>query len=106
MVPVGFGRGSPGVQRLRQPSPSSHAFLSLVSDACCVLDQQERVRVLVVDDEPSIVDVISIALRHHGFGVEAADSGREALDWVRKWRPVSYTHLRAHETDSYLVCRL
>src|SRR5664279_4139070 len=24
-----------------------------------------------------------------------------------KWhRPVSYTHLRAHETDSYLVCRL
>src|SRR5665647_3746718 len=21
-------------------------------------------------------------------------------------RPVSYTHLRAHETDSYLVCRL
>src|SRR5665647_1575222 len=22
------------------------------------------------------------------------------------WTPVSYTHLRAHETDSYLVCRL
>src|SRR5680860_684137 len=22
------------------------------------------------------------------------------------WLPVSYTHLRAHETDSYLVCRL
>ena len=21
-------------------------------------------------------------------------------------KPVSYTHLRAHETDSYLVCRL
>src|SRR5665647_3875924 len=24
----------------------------------------------------------------------------------RKAAPVSYTHLRAHETDSYLVCRL
>ena len=23
-----------------------------------------------------------------------------------KTTPVSYTHLRAHETDSYLVCRL
>ena len=23
-----------------------------------------------------------------------------------KLAPVSYTHLRAHETDSYLVCRL
>src|SRR5664279_482176 len=26
-------------------------------------------------------------------------------DW-RKITSVSYTHLRAHETDSYLVCRL
>src|SRR5680860_1870187 len=25
---------------------------------------------------------------------------------TRPPRPVSYTHLRAHETDSYLVCRL
>src|SRR5664279_1750841 len=25
---------------------------------------------------------------------------------VKTLRPVSYTHLRAHETDSYLVCRL
>src|SRR5664279_5145509 len=25
---------------------------------------------------------------------------------VWTWSPVSYTHLRAHETDSYLVCRL
>ena len=25
---------------------------------------------------------------------------------LSKEEPVSYTHLRAHETDSYLVCRL
>ena len=50
-------------------------------------DQSERVRVLVVDDEPSIVDVVSMALRHHGYGVEAADTGRDALDRVRRWRP-------------------
>src|SRR5665647_1825581 len=25
---------------------------------------------------------------------------------LKKGNPVSYTHLRAHETDSYLVCRL
>jgi two-component system, OmpR family, response regulator len=50
-------------------------------------DQSERVRVLVVDDEPSIVDVVSMALRHHGYGVEAADNGRDALDRVRRWRP-------------------
>ena len=49
--------------------------------------QSERVRVLVVDDEPGIVDVISMALRHHGFGVEAADNGQDALERVRRWRP-------------------
>src|SRR5664279_5694009 len=27
-------------------------------------------------------------------------------DLARTQDPVSYTHLRAHETDSYLVCRL
>ena len=26
--------------------------------------------------------------------------------WGMNIIPVSYTHLRAHETDSYLVCRL
>ena len=25
---------------------------------------------------------------------------------LKNLNPVSYTHLRAHETDSYLVCRL
>jgi two-component system OmpR family response regulator len=28
-----------------------------------------------------------MALRHHGFGVETAGSGHEALDLVRRWRP-------------------
>ena len=37
------------------------------------------VRVLVVDDEPSIVDAVSTALRYEGFDVSQAESGREAL---------------------------
>ena len=49
--------------------------------------EMERARVLVVDDEPAIVDVISMALRHQGFGVEAADTGQDALERVRGWRP-------------------
>ena len=31
-------------------------------------------------------------------------SYKSSKKWLRT--PVSYTHLRAHETDSYLVCRL
>ena len=33
-------------------------------------------RVLVVDDEPNIVDVISMALRFQGFAVESAGDRR------------------------------
>ena len=39
----------------------------------------EQVRVLVVDDEPNIVDVISMALRFEGFEVQTAGSGAEAI---------------------------
>src|SRR4051794_21219081 len=35
-------------------------------------------RVLVVDDEPNIVDVVSMALRFHGFSVETAGTGAAA----------------------------
>ncbi|HEX3227144.1 MAG TPA: response regulator transcription factor [Gaiellaceae bacterium] len=37
------------------------------------------VRILVVDDEPSIVDAVSTALRYEGFEVSQAESGRDAL---------------------------
>jgi two-component system OmpR family response regulator len=50
-------------------------------------EREQGVRVLVVDDEPGIVDVISMALRHEGFTVAAAGSGGDALDRVRRWRP-------------------
>jgi len=50
-------------------------------------DQAEALRVLVVDDEPSIVDVVSMALRYHGFSVAAAATGNEALSQVREFRP-------------------
>ena len=47
----------------------------------------EAVRVLVVDDEPNIVDVISMALRFEGFAVAAAGSGAEAIAAVQEFRP-------------------
>lgn len=44
-------------------------------------------RVLVVDDEPNIADVISMALRYQGFEVACAGTGAEALTAVRTFRP-------------------
>jgi two-component system OmpR family response regulator len=46
-----------------------------------------EVKVLVVDDEPNIVDVISMALRYEGFEVASAGTGGDALAQVDAFRP-------------------
>src|SRR3954467_12260727 len=47
----------------------------------------QDIRVLVVDDEPNIVDVISMALRYQGFAVESARNGQDAIAAVADFRP-------------------
>jgi two-component system, OmpR family, response regulator len=44
-------------------------------------------RILVVDDEESITDLLSMALRYERFQVEVAHTGREALRAVGSFRP-------------------
>jgi two-component system OmpR family response regulator len=47
----------------------------------------DAARVLVVDDEPNIVDVISMALRFQGFEIETATTGADAIAAVAAFRP-------------------
>jgi two-component system, OmpR family, response regulator len=44
-------------------------------------------RILVVDDEPSIVDAVATALRYEGFDVEEATNGRDAIASVVRFEP-------------------
>jgi two-component system, OmpR family, response regulator len=44
-------------------------------------------RILVVDDEPSIVEVLSMALRFQGFEVETAGTGEQALSAAAAFKP-------------------
>jgi two-component system OmpR family response regulator len=46
-----------------------------------------RRRLLVVDDEPDIVELLSASLRYAGFEVAGATSGRQALAEARRFRP-------------------
>jgi len=50
-------------------------------------DETAGSRVLVVDDEPNLVEVVSMALRFQGFNVETASSGREAIAAVAAFKP-------------------
>jgi two-component system OmpR family response regulator len=50
-------------------------------------DGAERARILVVDDEESITQLVSTALRYEGFEVQTAGTGKAALREVEAFRP-------------------
>lgn len=50
-------------------------------------DDAERTRVLVVDDESNITDLVATVLRYEGFDVQTAATGRDALKAVTSFRP-------------------
>ncbi|HRA76379.1 MAG TPA: response regulator transcription factor [Propionicimonas sp.] len=52
-----------------------------------MVDAQPAARVLVVDDEPYIVEMIAMSLRYVGYEVGTAASGQEALDVASRFRP-------------------
>ena len=48
---------------------------------------RNKARILVVDDEPSIVDAVATALRYEGYEVDEARNGRDALASVATNEP-------------------
>jgi len=48
------------------------------------------VKVLVVDDEPNIVELLTVSLKFQGFDVRTADSGTEAMRIARDFNPDAY----------------
>ncbi len=50
-------------------------------------DSSAAHRVLVVDDEPNIAEVVTMALRFQGFVVASAGTGHEALASVAEFKP-------------------
>jgi two-component system, OmpR family, response regulator len=45
------------------------------------------IRAVVVDDEDSLTDLLSMALRYEGWDVRIADGGQKALQLAREFRP-------------------
>jgi two-component system, OmpR family, response regulator len=48
---------------------------------------EDKLRILVVDDEPSIVDAVATSLRYEGFDVDEASTGRAALSSAQERAP-------------------
>ena len=47
----------------------------------------EKKRILCIEDEPEMIDLIRLILAQHGFDVQGADGGREGLAMVRENPP-------------------
>ncbi len=63
-------------------------------------------RVLVVDDEDAITDLVATALRYEGFDVAVASAGREALSVMRSYRPdVVLLDVMLDDIDGFEVIR-
>jgi two-component system KDP operon response regulator KdpE len=50
-------------------------------------DQEIGVRVLVVDDDPSLLRALTVSLGARGYDIAAARSGEEGLDKAAHWHP-------------------
>ncbi|GAB3945646.1 response regulator transcription factor [Corynebacterium tapiri] len=53
-------------------------------------ENNAAIKVLVVDDEPNIVDLLNVSLKFQGFEVSTADSGQQALEVAREVRPDAF----------------
>jgi two-component system OmpR family response regulator len=65
-----------------------------------------QAKVLVVDDQPNIVDMLTTVLRFHGFTVDTAASAAEALARAEAVRPdLVVLDVRLPDGDGFEVCR-
>ena len=67
---------------------------------CNTAENMDRSRVLLVDDDPGLLRLLSFRLRSAGYDVEAVDSGTEALGRLDVFQPqVVITDLRMDGMD-------
>lgn len=64
-------------------------------------------RVIIIDDEPDIIDLVEYNLRKDGFITDSAQNGREALKKLRKERfDIIILDLMLPEIDGLELCRI
>ena len=67
---------------------------------------QELGRVLVIDDEKSITDFISLGLKHEGYAVETAPDGHAGLRAVDEFKPhIVVLDLMMPRIDGWELCK-
>ncbi|SDU78914.1 response regulator transcription factor [Arcanobacterium phocae] len=69
-------------------------------------EQKSTAKILVVDDEPSIRELLSVSLKFAGFTVETADDGRNAVRLFQEFSPdLVVLDVMLPDFDGYEVLR-
>ena len=70
------------------------------------MTSQEKAKVLIVDDEAVVVDVMGAILAHHGFEVESAPNGIEGLALAKEKHPdIILLDISMPKMDGFETCR-
>ena len=94
MIELWAGYGEGGASRGDRAAPTGKG------------GERARSRVLVVDDDNSILDTVTAILSGEGYQVMAAAGGQEALSLVRTWHPtLVLLDMRMPLMDGWAVAR-
>src|SRR5262245_51444402 len=94
MVELWAGYGEGGARGSAQSAPTGKS------------GERARSRVLVVDDDNSILDTVTAILSGEGYQVMSAGGGHEALTIVRNWHPtLVLLDMRMPVMDGWAVAR-
>lgn len=67
--------------------------------------KERQPKILVIDDEPEITDIVETYFENLGYTVETANGGHEGVETARKFKPnLVLLDIMMPETTGYEIC--
>ncbi len=67
--------------------------------------KKKDIRILLVDDEPDILEIVGFNLAYEGYQITTASNGMEAIEKAKKWHPhIILLDIMMPEMDGITTC--
>lgn len=67
--------------------------------------KEQQPKILVIDDEPEITDIVETYFENLGYSVETANGGQEGVETARKFKPnLVLLDIMMPNTTGYEIC--
>ncbi|MET3687665.1 two-component system OmpR family response regulator [Priestia megaterium] len=72
-----------------------------------MMEQLKGIKVLLIDDEPTILQFLSLGLTNEGFDIKSAPDGIEGINIAKEFKPhIAIVDVMLPGMDGFEVCRL